>query len=409
MIRNVRPWVQVSDASSLTGWSIVSGSASVAPVPADAGPKFAGLNRVRVVSASNSASGISLAVNVPTGGKIKVHVYVATGHVSTGMLSCTLYAANNSNLTNRYNKFVRLNRGMNTLVMSRAVTSTNNAQENAWIVGNGTPNWASNIQVIRLDMDPAGSGTQSDWYVCGIEVDGYDRPAIMPTIDDGDASVASIARPILNACGLKATLYVISNAVGTAGYMTSSQLDQWAADGHAICCHTVNHWQNVLNQSNADLSVIRNQIVGCSDWLRARGYTRDNEHLHFASPFGEHVLNSAAPYRQVIRDTQLSAVTTITRMEAAEPGDWMALGRFTVDTFAQGTTLFDNLLDHAIGSGGMYLPLYHLFSAGAPATSLQVSQAQFEAQCKRYAQLVQGNVADNMTLPEYYRRMTQKG
>lgn len=56
--------------------------------------------------------------------------------------------------------------------------------------------------------------------------------SIMFTFDDGTADHYSVLYPILQAKGVKATFYLITDNVGTEGYLTWSQINEMIASGH---------------------------------------------------------------------------------------------------------------------------------------------------------------------------------
>lgn len=400
---NVRPWVSISSCESLLGWTTEAGTPEIAALP-DAAGRYAGLSRIRVTSGLNATSGMSFVANVASRGKIRFWVYVHQLRPDRDFINATLYASNQSNLNDRYTKYLRLVKGLNCITVSRERVSGANVVEVCWDGVTGSPNFDNNIQRVRIDVDGAGAGVAAIWYLCGVECDGYDRPVLIPTIDDSYASVASIAQPILDEFGIKATLYTITGSIGNGGYMTEGQLDDWAAAGHAVCNHTVSHLAATWNTST-DAGAITEEIMDAADWLDTRGFNRLNEHLHFSSPLGEHAQEQAATYRQVVRDNVLSAVTVIRSNAHHRYPDWHSLPRYMVNIVTDGETIHNRCINHMVGSGAVYIPLYHDFTAGAPSTALQVSAAQFRARCETYARLIHGNVIDNMTIPEWYAKV----
>ncbi|WP_146346327.1 polysaccharide deacetylase family protein [Phaeobacter marinintestinus] len=77
---------------------------------------------------------------------------------------------------------------------------------------------------------------------------GPDRPEI--TFDDGNASDAEIALPELNARGLKATFFVLTNRLGRPGALAERDVAAMAQAGHQIGLHGHSHldWRR-LNQA----------------------------------------------------------------------------------------------------------------------------------------------------------------
>jgi len=56
--------------------------------------------------------------------------------------------------------------------------------------------------------------------------------SLMFTFDDGTADHYSVLYPILQSKGVKATFYLITDRVGTEGYLTWSQINEMIASGH---------------------------------------------------------------------------------------------------------------------------------------------------------------------------------
>lgn len=84
------------------------------------------------------------------------------------------------------------------------------------------------------------------------------------TFDDGYLDNYTLAYPILRAHKFCATFFVITNAVGHAGFMTWDQLRQMHASGMSIESHTVHHWDlDRLSQDElvSELTQSRNAIA----------------------------------------------------------------------------------------------------------------------------------------------------
>lgn len=72
-----------------------------------------------------------------------------------------------------------------------------------------------------------------------LRYDADDIPTIAIDFDDAHRTVYSDALPILDALGIKATIAVIPDKVGTTNFMTWAQLRDWESRGHACCTHGV--------------------------------------------------------------------------------------------------------------------------------------------------------------------------
>jgi peptidoglycan/xylan/chitin deacetylase (PgdA/CDA1 family) len=118
------------------------------------------------------------------------------------------------------------------------------------------------------------------------------------TFDDGDADNFS-ARQLLLDHHIHATFYIISDFVGTDGYMTWDQLHTLYADGNEIGGHTTNH-TNLITVSSADMRkvVCQNRVD-----LFAQGF----QPVSFAYPYGGH----DAEARQTVIDCGFNSARTV--------------------------------------------------------------------------------------------------
>ena len=110
-----------------------------------------------------------------------------------------------------------------------------------------------------------------------------DASALQPlsitlTFDDGFADQTA-AQQLLNQHGMHGTFYIVSSFIGLPGYMTRSDLESLAADGHEIGGHTVSHQD--LPTLSADEQ--NRQICQDRDTLLSWGYPVTS----FAYPFAE--------------------------------------------------------------------------------------------------------------------------
>lgn len=137
---------------------------------------------------------------------------------------------------------------------------------------------------IRFTVTPV-SGYTCPITFGGIYTNRKSIPKVVLTFDDGYATVLSNAYPYLNARGIKATCYVISDTVQDAGatsYMRKSNLDTLYNAGWDISNHTKNHY-DLSTFTHADQLT---QLQTCMNYLQSCGYTRS--YMHVAYPVGKY-------------------------------------------------------------------------------------------------------------------------
>ena len=165
---------------------------------------------------------------------------------------------------------------------------------------------------------------------------------------DGQYGFFQYAAPL----GIKGTIYVTSDNIGAAGYMTAAQLQEADAAGWLIAVHSKDH-TSFYGLSQAD---IETQITTCQGVLSGLEMTRGI--YHGAYPFGAYNPSTAFPALVAtgmldFRGTHnLSSLDTRTRYKYC----W-GLSRYMAsgDTLAQVQADINN----AISEGGYYTQLIH--------------------------------------------------
>jgi peptidoglycan/xylan/chitin deacetylase (PgdA/CDA1 family) len=151
------------------------------------------------------------------------------------------------------------------------------------------------------------------------------------TFDDGFLNVLENAAPVLAECGFTATNYFVANQIGGSNVwdqplgvpptplMSVAQLRQWAALGHEVGAHTLDHVH--LNKT-AD-SEARRQISGSKailqDMLGA-------EVASFCFPYGE----NSPIHRQMAKEAGFENATTTVRGRATATDDPFGLPRISI-------------------------------------------------------------------------------
>jgi peptidoglycan/xylan/chitin deacetylase (PgdA/CDA1 family) len=176
----------------------------------------------------------------------------------------------------------------------------------------------------------------------------YRNLLVSLTFDDGVADNYSI-RADLSGNNLRATWYIISGFVGTPGYLTASQLQELAAEGHEIGSHTVDH-VNLIETRGADLSY---EICQSRVDLMQMGF----KVASFAYPFGH--FDSAA--RQAAIDCGYnSARTVIDGPELIPPADPFTLRSMPYIVKDTRIPKMQRYITEAVaGGGGWVIFIFH--------------------------------------------------
>ena len=138
-------------------------------------------------------------------------------------------------------------------------------------VGGGSPVFGSTmVDTHKIRITPV-SGESATVILKDIRYDvDDDAPSVSICFDDGYATVINNALPLLSNRGLRATMFVISDAIGSTGrFCTLAQLRQWKAAGMELSPHgplglgTVNNLAEyaTVEQAVADMAANRKYLV----------------------------------------------------------------------------------------------------------------------------------------------------
>ncbi|MFH1968329.1 MAG: polysaccharide deacetylase family protein [bacterium] len=108
----------------------------------------------------------------------------------------------------------------------------------------------------------------------------FSQGMVTLSFDDGWLSTYRNGIPVLNSYGIKSTQYIFTDALGTAGYITSAQMLDMQNQGHEIGAHSKTH-SDLTTLTDAQLT---DEILGSKQTLEALGA---NTITSFAYPFGE--------------------------------------------------------------------------------------------------------------------------
>lgn len=209
----------------------------------------------------------------------------------------------------------------------------------------------------------------------------FPNGVVSVTFDDGYASQYTLARPKMDALGYRGTAYMIADVVGTGGVMSLTQLQSlqaysgWEIAGHAYAnaSHSVGFHALTSVQVNQDFRQLRS-------WLVSNGFTSDN----FAYPLGHFdATTDGVPVDKIASQYWATSRSIITEgavgsFPPAMPQRVRAkTGISEAGTSVATITAAGGPLDRCKASGSWYIICLHDITAGAGATSTQLSQAGF--------------------------------
>jgi len=119
-------------------------------------------------------------------------------------------------------------------------------------------------------MPPSGSSTATGR--CSF------KGMVSLNFDDGNVDVLQYAVPIMRSSALVGTFYVVTDRIGTRGYLSASDLNELQRAGNEIGAHTRKH-RDLTLLSEDD---VRNEVAGSKAALGAMGLDVST----FAYPFG---------------------------------------------------------------------------------------------------------------------------
>ena len=122
------------------------------------------------------------------------------------------------------------------------------------------------------------------------------------TFDDGYDSMYTQALPLLTSHGMHGTFFINSGVIGTASFMTWSQVDALFAGGNEIGGHTIDH----ANLPTITLAQVRTEVCADRNTLLSHGYAVTD----FAYPFGQY-------------NTDIEGIVQLCGYNSARTTDWI--------------------------------------------------------------------------------------
>ena len=112
------------------------------------------------------------------------------------------------------------------------------------------------------------------------------NPVATFIVDDGTTDFLGLIKPIFDSYSIKGSIGIITELVGTSGYMTIEQLKKLQAQGYSMLSHTATHDAKLYKNNTATASdnEILNDLIKSYNWMCENGFNGADTIVY---PWGE--------------------------------------------------------------------------------------------------------------------------
>jgi len=230
----------------------------------------------------------------------------------------------------------------------------------------GTVTWAG-IDRIDFTIDAEALSSPICW-IESISYDGYTRPKVVVSIDDGFVSSRDVSLPIIESAGLKAQLYIsrqYSDPLVRADdgtYLMADDINTILSSGHAIGVHG-NDWVSEAITANV-ITEIEAEIA----WFTSEGWTAYTDIC--AYPQGRHdpfiydaVNTKAFKMARTQRGGQVGGAPDYSSMFSPDGNNWLRIGGCYTPPDGEAASVITGLIDDLIVNGGFLHLIFHNVNA----------------------------------------------
>lgn len=176
--------------------------------------------------------------------------------------------------------------------LNNAQVLTAGSGADGWSAASGSINMAA-IKTVAVQVKAVTTGNSSTdnyFYVSDIFTRSDRRGArIMLSFDKQFASVRDNALPLLDAAGIKCTIYMAKYQIGDAGKMSLEDLQAACANGHRVALHSYSKYLDTTDAVNfPDAQSIADEIIAADAYGVANfgdAYIRNTAALAIANPW----------------------------------------------------------------------------------------------------------------------------
>lgn len=318
-----------------------------------------------------------------------VTFYLAKESGYANFITCSYKIMDTGGNPNRYN-------GWHYLTFPNSGAST-------WTVGSGAVADGDVIAAGKIRVNPAGGTNGGTINLHSLHHNAkVQKPSILITADDGDASWFDIGIPYLNTKGLKSTHAVIGSLIGTGGYATLSQLQQAYASGHDFVVH------GATNLTTLGTSALRiSDVLANQQWLLANGFSRNYGWRHYVYPNGAYEMTAGD--QEIINITKQCGMLSgrgtqkPTRVDhSVDLGDRWYTYNIMGGESSESTATLIAAVDACIAQGESGVLMFHKLVSGTPGAAIEYNIADFKAVMDYIAEKRNAGFIKVQTVPEWY-------
>ncbi|MDY7232713.1 polysaccharide deacetylase family protein [Hyalangium rubrum] len=197
----------------------------------------------------------------------------------------------------------------------------------------------------------------------------FQRGMVSITLDDGWPSQFTVARPALNARGIPATYFLVTEGTrnGWAGYVTVAQVQTLIAEGNEIGGHTMTH----RDLTTLSATEVEAELRDSQAWLKTQFGLQAVP--SFASPYGAYNASVLATIQQYYGSHR-----TVNSGQNFKDSNVLQLRAYDVHSGVSVATV-RTWIDAAAADGSWIILTFHQFVTGTPTQSTEVNLGNFEA------------------------------